>query len=108
MSVLVLLEMKMKPENVDDLTDFLKSELHATRGFDGCNGLTFHRNQDDPNTMIAVEDWDSRQQYEKYRSLAHRKGGLWEVDGMDAGGSQHPILRQRGRIAINLIADPVP
>ena len=85
MSVLVLLEMKMKPENVDDLTDFLKSELHATRGFDGCNGLTFHRNQDDPNTMIAVEDWDSRQQYEKYLAWRTDRGDFEKLTGWMEG-----------------------
>ena len=85
MSVLVLLEMKMKPEHVDDLTDFLKSELHATRAFDGCNGLTFHRNQDDPNTMIAVEDWDSRQQYEKYLAWRTDRGDFEKLTAFMEG-----------------------
>ena len=81
MSVLVLLEISAKPENIGDLTDFLKSELHATRGFDGCNGLTFHKHQDDPTTIIAVEDWDSRQQYEKYLAWRTDRGDFEKLVG---------------------------
>ena len=76
MSVLVLLEVSLKPENVNDFTDFMKNELHHTRGFDGCNGLTVHKNQDDSNNMVIVEDWDSRQQYEKYLSWRTERGDL--------------------------------
>ncbi len=81
MSVLVLLEFNVKPEHVDDVTGFLRNELHATRGFDGCNGLTFHSNQDDPNTMVAVEDWDSRQQYEKYLAWRTERGDFEKLTG---------------------------
>ena len=76
MSVLVLLEVSLKPENVNDFTNFMKNELHHTRGFDGCNGLTVHKNQDDPTNLVIVEDWDSRQQYEKYLAWRTEKGDL--------------------------------
>ena len=99
MSVLVLLEMKMKPENVDDLTDCLKSELHATRGCDGCNGLAFHRNQDDPNTMIAVEDSDSRQQYKKYLAWRTDRGDFEKLTGWMEGDPSIRFFDKRGRIA---------
>ena len=75
----------MKLENADDVTNFLRDELHATRGFDGCNGLTFHRNQDDPNTMVAVEDWDSRQHYEKYLAWRTERGDLDKLVGWILG-----------------------
>ncbi len=85
MSVIVLLEINVKPDNVDDVTNFLRDELHATRGFDGCNGLTFHRNQDDPNTMVAIEDWDSRQHYEKYLAWRTERGDLEKLGGWLTG-----------------------
>ncbi len=85
MSVLVLVEINVKPGNADDVTNFLRDELHATRGFEGCNGLTFHRNQDDPNTMVAVEDWDSRQHYEKYLAWRTERGDLEKLVGWSQG-----------------------
>ena len=85
MSVLVLVEINVRPENADDVTNFLRDELHATRVFEGCNGLTFHRNQDDPNTMVAVEDWDSLQHYEKYLAWRTERGDLEKLVGWSQG-----------------------
>ena len=55
MSVLVLLEINVKPENANDVTNFMRDELHATREFEGCNGLTVHSSQDDPNTWCWLK-----------------------------------------------------
>ena len=85
MSVTVLLEIHVKPENVDDATNFLRDILPATLGFDGCNGLTFHRNQDDPNVMVAIGSWDSRQHYEKYLAWRTERGDLENLVGWTQG-----------------------
>ena len=47
MSVTVFLELNLKSENVNDLTSFMRDELHYTRGFDGCNSIGVQTNQDD-------------------------------------------------------------
>ncbi|SVC75463.1 uncharacterized protein METZ01_LOCUS328317, partial [marine metagenome] len=49
MSVTVFLELNLKPENLNDLTSFMRDELHYTRGFDGCNSISVQTNQDDPS-----------------------------------------------------------
>lgn len=85
MSVLVLVESKVKPEHAGDVVRFLRSIIHDTRGFDGCNGLTIHRNQDDPNTMVFVENWESRQQYEKYLAWRTERGDLEKLVGWIEG-----------------------
>jgi len=54
MSVLVLLELNVKPDSADDLKNFLRDELHHTRGFDGCNAISIHSNQEDPNNMVYL------------------------------------------------------
>ena len=51
MSILVVLEANAKPGNAKDITNLLRDELHHTRSFDGCNGLTFH-NQNDPDHLV--------------------------------------------------------
>ena len=48
MSVFVLLEFNAKPTDVNDITNWFRDELQHTRGFAGCNGITVHKNQDDP------------------------------------------------------------
>ena len=53
MSVLVILEAKAtKPDEFEAL---LREEIHHTRAYDGCEGLTVHRNMDDSNNIVIVE-----------------------------------------------------
>ena len=85
MSVLVLVEFNVKPENAGDVANFVRELLPDTRGFDGCNGLTLHRNQDDSNYMVFVEDWDSRQHYEKYLAWRTERGDLEKLLGWLVG-----------------------
>ena len=85
MSVLILLELNAKPAHASDLTNFLRDELHHTRGFDGCNGVTIHKNQDDPNNMVFVSSWDSKAQYEKYLGWRTERGDMEKLTGWVAG-----------------------
>ena len=85
MSVLVILEMNAKPGSSKDIINWMRDELHHTRGFDGCNGLTFHSNQNDPDNLVAIEDWDSRQQYEKYLGWRVERGDIETLGGWLAG-----------------------
>ena len=85
MSVLVTLDFNVKPGNVGDIKEWLRGELHHTRGFDGCNGLTIHSDQDDPNHLVFVENWDSRQHYEKYLAWRTERGDLEKLVGWIAG-----------------------
>jgi quinol monooxygenase YgiN len=85
MSVLILLEVNTKPGQANELTNWLRDELHHTRGSDGCNGLTVHTNQDDPNNVLIVESWDSRAQYEKYLSWRAERGDIEKMGAWVAG-----------------------
>ena len=85
MSVLILLELTTKPGNANDLTNWLRDELHHTRGADGCNGMTVHKNQDDPNNMVMVENWDSKAQYEKYLAWRTERGDMEKLGAWVAG-----------------------
>ena len=97
MSVLVLLELNAKPENVSDLTNYLRDGLHHTRGFDGCNGISIHSNQEDPNNMVFVQDWDSREQYEKYLAWRTERGDLEKLMGWLSG---EPSIRYYGNVGV--------
>ena len=90
MSVLVTLDLKVKPESVGDLKNWLRDELHHTRGFDGCGGITIHSDQDDPNGIVFVENWASRQHHEKYLSWRTERGDMQKLMGWLAG---EPTMR---------------
>ncbi len=85
MSVTMILELNTKPGSADDLKNFLRDELHHTRGFDGCNGVTIHTNQDDPNNWVFVSNWDSKAQYDKYLGWRGERGDMEKLTGWIAG-----------------------
>ena len=85
MSVLVTLSVKAKPENADELRNWFRDEIRHSRGFDGCNEITVHVDQDDPNHLFVLGNWDSRQQHEKYVAWRAEKGDVDKIVGWLAG-----------------------
>ena len=69
MSVSVILEATVK--DMDAFEALLLKELPVTRSYEGCEGLTVHRNVDDTANVVLIERWETRPHYEKY--LAWRK-----------------------------------
>ena len=97
MSVLVLLQFKAKPENADDISKYMKDALPDTRGFDGCNSITVHRDQDDSNNMVIVEDWDSRQHYETYLAWRTERGDMKKLGAWLSG---EPTIRYYQNVGV--------
>ena len=76
MSVTVLLELKVKPRTGDDVLATLKAILPDTRAYEGNIGISVIRNQDDPDVLVAVEEWETRGHYEKYLAWRTETGVL--------------------------------
>ena len=85
MSILVILECTTDPAHTKDLTDFLRDELFHTRGFDGCNSITIHQNQENPNNLVFVENWNSKEQHEKYMAWRTERGDIEKMVGRLSG-----------------------
>ena len=77
MSVTILIEAKIKDNEAFDA--LLLKELPATRSYDGCEGLTVHRNVDDPSNAVVVEQWETRDHYNKYLSWREETGVLAQL-----------------------------
>ena len=76
MACTVLLELKAKPECVDDLIAGLGGMLPETRKYEGCIDVYAHQDQDDPTTIVAIETWESREAYEKYFAWRTETGAI--------------------------------
>ena len=97
MSVLVLLQFNAKPENAGDITKYMKEALPDTRGFDGCNSISVHSDQDNSNNMVIVEDWDSREHYEKYLAWRTERGDMERMGGWLVG---EPTIRYYQNVGV--------
>jgi quinol monooxygenase YgiN len=58
--------MNLKPEVAQPFCDSMPQMLPDTRAFKGCRSVNCYRNNDDPNKIILIEEWDSKADYEKY------------------------------------------
>ena len=97
MSVLVSLALKVKPENAEEVKNWLRDETDHTRGFDGCNGITIHSDQDDSNHLLVLGDWDSRQHHEKYLSWRVEKG---DVEGLMGWIAEEPTASYFDKVEV--------
>lgn len=65
MSCEVILELRAAPGRAEDIRAWLKGVLPETRSFEGCVTLHAVQNQEDPHTIVLLEQWDTRQRYER-------------------------------------------
>jgi quinol monooxygenase YgiN len=52
----------------------MKSRIRA--GFDGCNWVTVHIDQEDPNHLLVLGNWESRQHHEQFLAWRAERGDL--------------------------------
>ena len=66
MTTIVIVEVKAKRGSVDDLLTTFSKFTPVARGTEGNISLDLIRDQDDPDTIILYEKWETRNHYEKY------------------------------------------
>ena len=82
MSIIVLVELQVKPEAVDALKSNLKAVLPETRAYDGCQGIDTYGNLEDGDNLVFYERWDSREHYERYLEWRTETGFIAQLVGM--------------------------
>ena len=81
-SVTVTFVMNLKPEVMEPLMARFGEALPDTRAFPGCRSVKVFRNDEDPNKIILLEEWDSREDHEKYMAWRNRDGTMDALAGI--------------------------
>ena len=84
-SIVVIIDLKTKPEQAASVKAFLQVGLPDIRNFDGCLSAALHVNQDDPANLMFIESWASREHYEKYRAWRAERGDHTTLASMLVG-----------------------
>ena len=95
MSVTVLLEVTAKPEYTDTLIDMFANNFKETRQYEGNIDIYMTRDHDDPNTLVLVEQWETRPHYERYLAWRTETGVGEKLASMAAAG---PTIRYFDRM----------
>jgi quinol monooxygenase YgiN len=85
MSVLTLVEVNVKPECVNEFKAYMVEIFPGTRAFKGCRGIQLQVNQDEPTNMIAVEEWETREDHQKYATWRAETGSVDRIMSMANG-----------------------
>ncbi len=84
MTILVTLEINARPENTTAVQELLAELFPDTRAYEGCTDITAYLN-DNGYTFIFVENWESKEKYEKYLAWREETGSLAALGGLLQG-----------------------
>ena len=74
MTVLAILDVRLRPETASEALDVLDDVLVATRAFAGCLGVEVVVQADDPEHVLVLERWESLEADAEYRAWRASEG----------------------------------
>jgi quinol monooxygenase YgiN len=80
-----ILELRIKPDSVDESREVLHRILGETRAFDGCLGVTVIQDAGDPTHLVAIEEWESFEKDAAYRKWRAGDGAMPDLVALLAG-----------------------
>lgn len=97
MSVMVLLEMQVRPEAVNEVKAILKQILPDTRAYAGCQGIDIYDNLDDTGNLVFYQRWETRDHHQRYVAWRTETGLL---EKLGAKLTAPPKLRYFDRVNV--------
>ena len=85
MTCQVILEFRVKQDCMERFQAWIRKILPDTRGYEGCVGLSVTQDQDDESAIAIIEQWNTRQHYEKYLQWRTDTGALSDLEEMIDG-----------------------
>ena len=90
MSITTVLEIPTVDGKAGEFLAILKQNLGDTRARQGCESVTVHQDQANPNAIVLIERWASRADDEAYREWRAGPGAIRGLGGLVAGA---PTIR---------------
>ena len=76
MSIKLILDLQVKPEESEGLIKTFKDILVDTRNYEGCIEVELFQNQDNPDNLTLIQEWETRQNYETYFAWREEIGAI--------------------------------
>ncbi len=89
MTIIATLDLRLKPELLDEARSVLGRALAETRAFDGNLGVDVLVDENDPAHWIAYETWESIEHDTAYRDFRAGAGAITALPPLLAG---RPVL----------------
>ncbi len=79
--IYVIATLRVKPEKLSRLLDAARTVIAATRKEDGCIFYDLHQSVTDPDQVVFVERWTSREALAKHFEQPHM--AVWRAAGAE-------------------------
>lgn len=89
MAITATLELRLRPDMLDEARTLLRRVLEETRAFDGNLGVDVLVDRDDPAHWIAYETWESEEHDAAYREFRAGPGEITDLGPLLAAA---PVL----------------
>ena len=76
MSIKLILDLQVKPDELERLIKTFKEILVDTRNYEGCKEVELFQNQDNPDNLTLIQEWETRQNYETYFAWREEIGAI--------------------------------
>lgn len=74
MTCKIVVEIKAKPDHVDDLLKSFAGMLPITRDYDGCIEVSVYQDQEDPTIILLLHEWETREKFDTYFAWRGEQG----------------------------------
>lgn len=81
-TLVVTLELTLKPEIVEDFCQQIPRTLEETSSFPGFVNIEIRRNSKEPSRVIFIEEWETRAAYEAYVAFRTEQGMMDQMAAM--------------------------
>ena len=79
MSIMLIVDAKIKEDKLSEYADFFAEILPDTRNFEGNEGISLCVDEEDPSRIFLVEKLAAKENYEKYHHWREERGDLEKI-----------------------------
>ena len=92
MSIILIVDAKLKPESISKAVEFFAEIVPGTRAFEGCEAIDVCIDSEDAGNLVLVEKWVSMEHYKKYHHWREETGVLDQIRAMLDGPVSRRVL----------------
>ncbi len=85
MSFTIILELNVKPESADAMTEWMQTNIAETKTRPGCELVEVYTDDEDNTHFVLFEKWTAAEDQANYMAWRTENGSMEVVGGMLAG-----------------------
>ena len=95
MSYQLIVQFKIKPEQVSAFVDIMQGAKERIAAAEGCGGVEVMVSKDAPNKVVLSEKWDSMELHDVYAAKMRESGAMDQLAAFMEGAPESEVFEIR-------------